>query len=265
MCRSGAGRVRLSKFEAADSGDVLSHPRITNVQWVCWPCKNWDVFSFQELCTDPCNMGPCIIMLQHEVMVVDEWHNNGPQDLVTVSLCIQNAINKMHLCSLSITYACPYHNPTRHHGPLDPQRWHQQTAHPHDAIHAVCHLPCAVKTGIHQVREHLSKVPDTIECEHLPTQVGYDDKLQSCRDPDEDDEYADELPWDGFWQFVQKFFGYANRLLQQLSGWLVSDDLGGKDAGCGGPGLVWLHVVCGCEAGYMYCQILWNIFVDGLW
>ncbi len=47
-------------------------------------------------------MGPCIIMLQHEVMVVDEWHNNGPQDLVTVTLCIQNAINKMHLCSLSI-------------------------------------------------------------------------------------------------------------------------------------------------------------------
>ncbi len=49
---------------------------------------------------------------------------------------------------------------------------------------------------------------------------------------------------------------YANRLLQQLSGWLVSDDLGGEDAGCGGPGLVWLHVVFGCEAGWMYCQIL---------
>jgi len=45
-------------------------------------------------------------MLQHEVMVVDEWHNNGPQDLATVSLCI-HAINKMHLC-----YAFPYHNPT---------------------------------------------------------------------------------------------------------------------------------------------------------
>ncbi len=64
------------------------------------------------LCTDPCNMGPCIIMLQHELIVVDEWHNNGPQDLVTVSLWIKNAINKMHRCSLSITYACPYHNPT---------------------------------------------------------------------------------------------------------------------------------------------------------
>ncbi len=46
---------------------------------------------------------------------------------------------------------------------------------------------------------------------------------------------------------MQKFFGYVNRLLQQLSGWLVSDDLGGEDAGCGGSGLVCLHVVCGCK------------------
>ncbi len=94
---------------------IQSIPNMLNgwhVRWVCWPCKNWDVFSFQELFTDHCNMGQCIIMLLHEVMVVDEWHNNGPQDLVTVSLCIQNAINKMHLCSLSITYTCPYHNPT---------------------------------------------------------------------------------------------------------------------------------------------------------
>ncbi len=79
--------------------------RIPNMlnEWVCWPCKNCDVFSFQELCTDPCNMGPCIIMLQHEVMVVDEWHNNGPQDLITVSLCIQNAINKMHLSRICLS------------------------------------------------------------------------------------------------------------------------------------------------------------------
>ncbi len=33
-------------------------------------------------------MGSCIIMLKHEVMVVDEWHNNGPEDLVTESLSI---------------------------------------------------------------------------------------------------------------------------------------------------------------------------------
>ncbi len=59
---------------------IQSIPNMLNgwhVRWVYWPCNNWDVFSFQELCTDPCNMGPCIIMLQHEVMVVDEWHNNG--------------------------------------------------------------------------------------------------------------------------------------------------------------------------------------------
>ncbi len=53
-----------------------------------------------------------------------------------------------------------------------------------------------MKTGIHPWREHLSKVPDAIECEHVPTQVGYDDELQSGWDPDEDDEHADELPWD---------------------------------------------------------------------
>ncbi len=29
---------------------------------------------------------------------------------------------------------------------------------------------------------------------------------------------------------MQKLFGYENRLLQQLSGWLVSDDRGGEDA-----------------------------------
>ncbi len=39
-------------------------------------------------------------------------------------------------------------------------------------------------------------------------------------------------------------------------GGLFLDDLGGEDAGCGGPGLVWLHTVNGCEAGWMYYQIL---------
>jgi hypothetical protein len=30
-------------------------------------------------------------MRKHEVMVADEWHYNGPQDLVTVSLSVANA------------------------------------------------------------------------------------------------------------------------------------------------------------------------------
>ena len=35
-----------------------------------------------------------------------------------------------------------------------------------------------------------------------------------------------------------------------------SDDPAGEEAGCGSPGLAWLHVVCGCETSRMYCQIL---------
>jgi hypothetical protein len=73
--------------------------------------KNWDIFSFQELCTDPCDMGQYIIMLKHEVMAVDELYDNGPPDLM-VSLCIPIVIDKMQWCSLSVAYACPYHNPT---------------------------------------------------------------------------------------------------------------------------------------------------------
>jgi hypothetical protein len=46
------------------------------------------------------------------MMAAEEWHNNRPQDLVMVSLCIQIAIAKMQLCSLYVVYACPYHNPT---------------------------------------------------------------------------------------------------------------------------------------------------------
>jgi hypothetical protein len=86
----------------------------------------------------------------------------------------------------------------------------------------------------------------------LRTEVSYDAELQSGQGPGKDDEHADELPWDRFWQFVRKLFGCARPQFNQLSGWLVSDD----PAGCGGPGLTWLHVVCGCEAGWMYCQIL---------
>ncbi len=89
------------------------HPK--HAQWVTCPVS---MLVMQEL---GCFQLPGIKYrsLQHGAMHYHDatwgdgkWHNNGPQDLVTVSLCIQNAINKMHLCPLSITYACPYHNPT---------------------------------------------------------------------------------------------------------------------------------------------------------
>jgi hypothetical protein len=69
-------------------------------------------FGFQELCEDPCDMGSYVIMLNHEVKAADEWHTNGPQDLVTISLCIQIAIDKMLLCLLTVDYAFQYHNHT---------------------------------------------------------------------------------------------------------------------------------------------------------
>lgn len=62
------------------------------------------------------------------------------------------------------------------------------------SIRTVCHLPCRVKTGIHLWSEDLSKVPDPIECEHLPTQVGHNKQLQSGVDPGEEDGHAGELP-----------------------------------------------------------------------
>ncbi len=70
------------------------------------------------------------------------------------------------------------------------------------------------KPGFIREEKLLSEVLDAIKCEHLPTQVSFNEELQSGRDLDEDYEHAEELPWDGFWQFVQKFFGYANELLQ---------------------------------------------------
>ena len=41
-------------------------------------------------------------------------------------------------------------------------------------------------------------MPVAIKGEHLSTEVGHDAELQSGQDPGEDDEHADELPWDGF-------------------------------------------------------------------
>ena len=50
----------------------------------------------------------------------------------------------MQLCLWSMAYACPYHNPT--------------TTMRHGAIHAVCHLPGTVETGIHPWRTHFSSI-----------------------------------------------------------------------------------------------------------
>ena len=68
------------------------------VWWVCRPWKNWDIFSFQKLFTDPCKMGlSCIIMLKHEVdgggWMALQWASGSRHSVSVNSNCRQwNAI-----------------------------------------------------------------------------------------------------------------------------------------------------------------------------
>jgi hypothetical protein len=83
-------------------------------------------------------------------------------------------------------------------------------------------------------------MPVAIEGEHLPTEVGYDAKLQTLVRS----------------TVCAEIIFVCKPQFHQLSRWLVSDDPGGEEARCGGPGLKWLYVVCGRKACWTYCQIL---------
>ena len=48
-------------------------------------------------------------MLKHEAMAADEWHDNGPQNLVTVSLCIEIGLDKN-----AIVFEVPAHTISTH-------------------------------------------------------------------------------------------------------------------------------------------------------
>lgn len=135
--------------------------------------------------------GPCGTMLHPEVMVMDEWHNGGPRDLLTVSPCIQNTVDKNAPVFVVYKIHLPTHNPGATMG---------RSIHNADVSKPLTHTKPYTRpsapysdTRIHPWREHLSKVPDAIECEHWPTQVSYANKLWSGLDPDEDGEHADEL------------------------------------------------------------------------
>ena len=82
-------------------------------------------------------------MLKHKVMAVDEWHDNAPQDLVTVSLCIQIAIDQMQLGSLSVVYACTYHNPIATMGSFV-----HNVEISKSLTHTTPYTVCTVETGI---------------------------------------------------------------------------------------------------------------------
>lgn len=176
---------------------------------LCRPRKNWDVFSLQELCTDPCTMD--INILQQVGMAADICHDNGPQDLVTVCLCIQIVTYKMHLWPSSGTHACTFDYPTT-------------TTMGHSvrsidickplARHTVCHLPGTVKNGINPWRQQFSKSARSHRRSTNYSQVKTLVRITS----------------------MQISF-CAEKLLHQLSGWLVSDDLASEEATCGGAGL----------------------------
>ncbi len=163
----------------------------------------------------------------------------------------------MQLCSLSITYACPYHNPTATMGHSIHNVQQQQTAHPHDAIYAVWHLPCYSANRDSSMKRTPLKVPGAIKFEHLPTQVGLRWRTAVRSRP--------RWGWRAWrWASLRLFLTVCAEIL-----WLCKPIVAavvrvavvrrswGEDARCGGPGLVWLHVVCGYETSWMFCQILW--------
>lgn len=84
-------------------------------------------------------------------------------------------------------------------------------------------------------------MPDTFEGERLLTEVGYDDELHSSQDQGEDDEHADALPPRRFQTVCAEVISLCKPIVASADGWLVSDDLAGEDAGCGGPGCVVTH------------------------
>ncbi len=82
------------------------------------------------------------------------------------------------------------------------------TAHPHNAMHAVCHLPCIVKTGDLSVK----RTPLQSARRHRMWAFAHSSRLRRRTAVRSRPRWGwrasrwASLRW--FWQFVQKFFGY---------------------------------------------------------
>ncbi len=196
-------------------------------------------------------------------MVVDEWHINGPQDLVTVSLFVQNSINKIHLCSLSITYASPYHNPTATMGHSihnvtsanrSPTRGHTRCLP--SALYSENQDSSVKRTPLQSARHHRMWAFAHSSRLRRWTAVRLRPGRRACK-----------------WASLRRFLtvcAVRNSLVMQTD--CCSSCPGGWSQAIlevkmldvevlGWCGYTWSAVV----AGWMYCQILWNAFGDGLW
>ena len=79
--------------------------------WVCRPWKNWDIFSFQELCTDPFDRGPCqlkkktILVLWKTLLVhcVIKLHGNPMRTFGECSLVVTDVVHNI-LVNVRITF-----------------------------------------------------------------------------------------------------------------------------------------------------------------
>ncbi len=155
----------------------------------------------------------------------------------------------MYLCSLSITNICPYQNPTATMGHsihnVDTSKPLTHTT-PY-TLSVIC--PVQWKPGFIHEKNTSTKcqTPSNVSICPLNSVT-----MMNCSHPwwwQRACRWA-SLRW--FLIVSSEMFWLCKPIVAAAArtGWLVSDDLRGEDAGCGGPGLVWLHVVCGCEAGW---------------
>lgn len=77
----------------------------------------------------------------------------------------------------------------------------------------------------------------------------------------EDEKHTVQLPWEYFWRFVWKFFGWVNQLVQQMSGCLVSGERAEEEAECAVQGLVWFHDVARPVGCPVRCTSLVEVFL----
>ena len=161
----------------------------------------------------------------------------------------------MHLCLLSITYACPYHNPTTtttmghsiHNVDISKPLTHMT---PH-ILSAIC--PEQWKPGfireentspVCQTPSDVSICPlksvTTTNCSQVETPMGATSMQVSFPETVSDSLRRNSL-------VLQTVATVGLRRSWRWTCWM------------------WLHAVCSCEANWMYCQTVWNAFGDGLW